>query len=77
MVEMVADLFGRVNAMIEVGDERGDGALEVDIVLPQRIVCVKEQSLACGQVKCRGICGHKVDYKVEIGREAIMAVGVC
>ena len=33
-VEVVADLFGAVNAVVEVGDERGDGALEVDVVLP-------------------------------------------
>ena len=31
--------------MVEIGDERGDGALEVDVVLPQGVVCVDEQRL--------------------------------
>ena len=34
LVEVAADLFGGVDAMVEVGDEAGDRALEVDVVLP-------------------------------------------
>ena len=45
-VEMPANLFGCVDTVVEVGDEAGDGALEVDVVLPERIVCVDEQRLA-------------------------------
>jgi hypothetical protein len=45
-VEVLADLFAGVNAMVKVGDERGDGALEVDVVLPERIVGVKQKGLA-------------------------------
>ena len=44
-VEVLADLFVGVNAVVEVGDEGGDGLLEVDVVLPQGIVCVEEQGL--------------------------------
>jgi len=44
-VEVAADLFGGVDAVIEVGDEAGDGALEVDVVLPEGVVCVDEQGL--------------------------------
>ena len=44
-VEMLADLFGGMDAVIEVGDERGDGLLEVDVVLPERIVGVYKESL--------------------------------
>ena len=33
-VEVAADLFGGVDAVVEIGDEAGDGALEVDVVLP-------------------------------------------
>ena len=44
-VEVAADLFGGVDAVIEVGDEAGDGALEVDVVFPERVVGVDEQSL--------------------------------
>jgi hypothetical protein len=47
-VEMAADLVVAVNAMIEVGDERGDGALEVDVVLPERVVRVNEEGLSWG-----------------------------
>jgi hypothetical protein len=44
-VELFADFFGGVNAMVEVGDEGGDGALEVNVVLPQCIVGVEEKGL--------------------------------
>ena len=44
-VEVAADLFGSVDAVIEVGDEAGDGTLEVDVVLPEGVVCVDEQGL--------------------------------
>ena len=54
MVEVAADLFTGVDAMIEVGDEAGDGALEVDVVLPERIVGVDEQSLVGGAAKGLG-----------------------
>jgi hypothetical protein len=45
-VEVVADLLGRVGVVIEEGDEGGDGALEVVVVLPQGVVGVEEQGLA-------------------------------
>lgn len=44
-VEMLADFVGSVNMVVEVRDERGNGALEVDIVLPERIVGVDKQRL--------------------------------
>lgn len=47
-VEVAADLLGRVDAVVEVGDERGDGALEVDVVLPESVIRVDEQGLAGG-----------------------------
>ena len=46
-VEVAADLGGAVNAVVEVGDEGGDGALEVDVVLPERVVGVDEERLSC------------------------------
>jgi hypothetical protein len=47
-VEVAADLFGGVDAVIEVGDEAGDGALEVDVVFPKGVVGVDEQGLVMG-----------------------------
>jgi hypothetical protein len=44
-VEVAADLFGGVDAVIEIGDEAGDGALEVDVVFPEGVVGVDEQGL--------------------------------
>jgi hypothetical protein len=44
-VQMLAYLLGGVDAVVEIGDEGGDGALEVDVVLPQRVVCIDEQRL--------------------------------
>jgi hypothetical protein len=48
VVEVFANLLGRVNAVIEVGDEGCDGTLEVDVVLPQGVICVDEQGLVRG-----------------------------
>lgn len=45
LIEVTADLFGGVDAVVEVGDEAGDRALEVDVVLPEGVVGVDEQSL--------------------------------
>jgi hypothetical protein len=45
-IEMAANLFGGVDAMVEVGDEAGDCPLEVDVVLPEGVVGVDEEGLA-------------------------------
>jgi hypothetical protein len=42
---MAAHLFGGVDAVVEVGDEAGDGAFEVDVVFPEGVVGVDEQGL--------------------------------
>jgi hypothetical protein len=44
-VEMAADFFGCVDAVIEVRDKAGNGALEIDVVLPEGVVGVDEQGL--------------------------------
>jgi hypothetical protein len=45
LIEMASHLFSGMDAVVEVGDEAGDGALEVDVVLPERVVGVDEQGL--------------------------------
>ena len=60
---MFAYLFVGVHAVVEVGDERGDSALEVDIVFPQRIVCVEEEVLV-------------TKFRVNVAHLAIICVGV-
>jgi hypothetical protein len=45
-VERLAHLGRRVFLVVEIADERGDGALEVDVVFPEGIVSVDKQSLA-------------------------------
>jgi hypothetical protein len=55
-VEVAADLFGGVDAVIEVGDEAGNGALEVDVVLPEGIVSVDEQGLVGSVAEGLGRC---------------------
>jgi hypothetical protein len=47
-VEVAANLFGGVDAMVEVRDETGDRTLEVNIVLPEGVVGVYEQGLTGG-----------------------------
>jgi hypothetical protein len=37
-----------VDAVVEVGDKAGNGLLEVDVVLPKRVVSVNEQGLFGG-----------------------------
>ena len=44
-VEMLADFFIGVDAVIEIGNKRGDGAFKVDVVLPKRVVRVKQEML--------------------------------
>jgi len=44
-VEVPAHLFRSVDAVVEIGDEAGDGALEVDVVFPKGVVGVDEQGL--------------------------------
>ena len=45
VVEDFAHLLGRELVMIEKRDEVRDGALEVDVVLPERVVGVDEEGL--------------------------------
>jgi hypothetical protein len=44
-IEVAANLFRSVDAVIEVGDETSDGTLEVDVVLPERVVRVNQEGL--------------------------------
>lgn len=44
-IQVAADLFGGVDSVIEIGDEAGNGALEVDVVFPERVVGINEQGL--------------------------------
>ena len=44
--EPFANLLRAELAMVQVGDEADDRALEVDIVLPKRVVGVEQQGLA-------------------------------
>jgi hypothetical protein len=58
-VEGVADFGGRVLVVIQIADEGGDGALEVDVVFPEGVVGVDEEGLAGREV------GHGV-YGIEL-----------
>jgi hypothetical protein len=58
-VEALADLLGAVDTVVEIGDERGDGPLEVDIVLPQGVVSVDEQRLIGGMAGGMGFADHR------------------
>src|SRR5690349_4623886 len=46
VIQDLANLYRRVFLMIQKRYEAGDGALEVDVVFPKRVVCVDEQSLS-------------------------------
>ena len=49
-VEGLADFGGGVLVVVEIADERGDGALEVDVVFPEGVVGVDEEGLAGGEL---------------------------
>ena len=61
-VEGLADFSGRILVMIEVADECGDGAFEVDVVFPEGVVGVDEERLAGRKL------GHE-DYRTESDEE--------
>jgi hypothetical protein len=45
-VQVLPNLSGSVSLMVKVRDEGGDGALEIDVVLPECVVGVDEEGLA-------------------------------
>ncbi len=49
-VECLADFSGRVLVVVEVADEGGDGALEVDVVFPEGVVGVDEERLSAEEI---------------------------
>src|SRR5581483_76316 len=46
IIEDFANLLGTVFVMIEKGDEPADCPLEIDVVLPERVIGVDEQRLS-------------------------------
>ena len=58
-VEALADLLGRIDAVVEIGDERSDGSLEVSVVFPERIVCIDEQGLIGRMADDLAFAGHR------------------
>ena len=49
-VEGLAHLGRRILVVVQIADEGGDGALEVDVVFPERIVGVDEQRLSGAEI---------------------------
>lgn len=60
VIEVFADLGGSVDPVIEVGDERCDRPLEVDIVFPQGIVCIDQQRIAWISAREVGEMHHEI-----------------
>jgi hypothetical protein len=56
---VAANLFGRVDTVVEVGDEAGDGPLEVDVVLPEGVIGVDEEGLVGGTAHWLSGCGGR------------------
>jgi hypothetical protein len=57
-VQTLPHLGGRMHTVVQVGDERGDRALKIDIVLPQRVVGVEQQGLAGRLADGLDVGGH-------------------
>jgi hypothetical protein len=65
-VEVLTHLFGGVNPVVQVRDKGRNGSLEVDVVLPEGIVCVDEEGL--GRCVADGLIlgGHGLIIRLEI-----------
>jgi hypothetical protein len=72
VVEVAAHLFGGVDAVVEVGDETGDGALEVDVVFPEGIVGVDEEGLSTVGAERLRLDGLGLDGAGSGGHELII-----
>ena len=48
--------------VVEIADEGGDGALEVDVVLPQRIVGIDQQRLAWRELRHEFMVTNRSGY---------------
>lgn len=44
-VEMAAHLLGRVDTVVQMGDKIGDRLLKINVVFPEGIIGIDEQSL--------------------------------
>ena len=82
MVEVVTDLFGSVDAMVEVRDEAGDGSLEVDVVFPESVVGVDEQGLIDGMARLligalvRGLIRSSKHFQVAHARKILTKIRI-
>src|SRR5262245_44437228 len=56
LIQKQADLVGSHLLMVEPAHELRDGSLEVDVVLPQRVVGIDEQSLGTGNEGRHRVC---------------------
>ena len=78
---MTADLFGGVDAMVEVRDEAGDGPLEVDVVFPEGVVGIDQQCLVDRMAEglVRGVIegGHRLIIKAVPGSGVTKVWRVC
>ena len=66
VVQDFADLLGRELVMIQEGDEFRDGSLEVDIVFPERVVGVDEESLDAFESVMRRGSWHELAMSHEL-----------
>src|SRR5690242_21868183 len=66
LIQDFPHLLRRVGVVIEERDELGDGALEVDVVLPERVVGVNEQSLRV--VDVHPVCHRFYDSESSLWR---------
>jgi hypothetical protein len=61
-IEVTANLLVGVDAVVEVGDEGGDGALEVDVVLPEGVIGIDEEGLGVVAPSVM-VVSHEDDYR--------------
>jgi hypothetical protein len=67
-IEVTSNLLVGVDAVVEVGDEGGDGALEVDVVLPEGVIGIDEEGLG-GVAPGVMVVSHEDDYRWFGGRK--------
>ena len=57
-IQGLAHFSGRVRVVVQIADEGGDGALEVDIVLPESVVRIDEERLSGRELR-HGFYGNE------------------
>jgi len=73
-IKVASDFFSGVYAVIEIGDETDNRALEIDVVFPKGVICIDQQSLITWATVDQSRGAHGLIIKVPL-RQLIRRCG--